>query len=260
MTKLPRPLALATLLALPALSALAGPAPAVSRNEVIDSFNDAKRIAARIHQAHPFTIYCGCRYEGKKIDLQSCGYKPRRNPLRAARLEWEHVVPAEAFGHSFAEWRDGAPQCQKRKGRQLKVFKGRKCAETNPEFNHMEGDLYNLWPEIGELNGLRSNYSMAELPGSDVDFGGCQVKLQDRKFEPAPEARGIVARTYLYMDQAYPGRGIVSDKNRPLFEAWNRQYPVTDWECERARRIQAVQKNVNPILAPACASRPASGR
>ncbi len=119
----------------------------------------------------------------------------------------------------------------------------------------MEGDLYNLWPEIGELNGLRSNYSMAEL-GAEKDkrsqFGGCKVKIEDRKFEPMPSAKGRVARVYFYMDQAYPGRGVISEKNRKLFEAWDRLHPVDSLECERARKIEKIQKNKNPILESRC--------
>jgi deoxyribonuclease-1 len=121
----------------------------------------------------------------------------------------------------------------------------------------MEADLYNLFPEIGELNGLRSNYSMADFAPSDlrpgaITFGGCPAIIQDRKFRPADSARGVVARTYLYMDQAYPGRGIISRKNRKLFEAWNRLHPVTDWECARAKKIEAVQGNPNPVMKAAC--------
>ena len=109
-------------------------------NEKIKNFSTAKKIALQIHAEHPYTIYCGCRYVGKVIDLKSCGYQVHKDAKRAARLEWEHVVPAENFGRSFSEWRDGSPKCVRKNG---KHFKGRKCAETNPEFARMEGDLYN---------------------------------------------------------------------------------------------------------------------
>jgi deoxyribonuclease-1 len=232
-------------------------------NQQISDFRQAKKFALRIHQDHPFTIYCNCRYSGKKIDLASCGYEPLNDPKRAGRLEWEHVVPAEAFGQSFPEWRGGSPQCRKH-GRS---YRGRKCAEKNHEFARMEGDLYNLWPEVGELNGLRANYSMAELgaesgassgtgpvaekspPGQ---FGRCRAKIEDRKFEPMPQAKGRVARTYFYMEMNYPGRGIISDKNRKLFEAWDKQHPPDAWECERARRIEKIQGNPNAVLQAKC--------
>src|SRR5699024_5720450 len=117
------------------------------------------------------------------------------------------------------------PKCFDRKKK--RAFKGRKCARRNPLFAKMEGDLYNLYPEVGELNGLRSNFSMAMIPRSPktTSFGKCQAKIEDRKFEPMDAAKGLVARTYMYMDKTYPGRGIISGKNAKLFEAWNKMYP-----------------------------------
>ncbi len=222
---------------------------AIGSNERVANFVEAKKLASRIHAEHPFTIYCPCRYSGKTVDLQSCEYAIHKDARRARRLEWEHVVPAEAFGKSFVEWREGATQCLKRGKR----YKGRKCAGTNAEFSRMEADLYNLWPSIGELNGLRSNYSMAAIADAHpLTFGKCRAKIADRKFEPMDEYKGIVARVYMYMDQAYPGRGVISEKNRLLFEAWDRSYPVDAWECRRASKIAAVQGNVNPVLEERC--------
>lgn len=182
------------------------------------------------------TLYCGCDVTAKSVSLGSCGYKIQSDAKRANRMEFEHVVPAHAFGQSFLEWRVGTPECAK-KG---KGFKGRKCAATNAEFAKMEADVYNLFPEIGELNGLRSNYSMAELPGAPKRFGKCLVKLEDGKFEPSNEAKGVVARTYLHMESKYPGRGIVSNKNRKLFEAWDKMYPVSKLECARWKALKPI--------------------
>jgi deoxyribonuclease-1 len=202
----------------------------------IGSFDQAKKYLT--HHMDLFeskTIYCGCKVENKRVNLESCGYKIHKDAKRASRMEWEHVVPAEAFGKSFVEWREGAAECVKKNG---KRYKGRQCAGKNSEFAKMEGDLYNLFPEIGELNGLRSNYSMAQLPGPTGRFGNCNVKLESRKFEPSDDAKGVVARTYLNMDRRYPGRGIVSEKNRPLFESWDRLYAVSDLECTRWKALE----------------------
>jgi deoxyribonuclease-1 len=49
-------------------------------------------------------FYCGCAYEGKQVDWLSCGYVPRKNPERAKRIEWEHVVPAWVLGHQRQCW------------------------------------------------------------------------------------------------------------------------------------------------------------
>lgn len=218
----------------------------------IQNFREAKKVLPQIYLNHETTLYCGCKYSGKTIDLKSCGYVPQKDSKRATRLEWEHVVPAHAFGQAFSEWREGSPKCVSRKKK--KLFKGRKCARTNPLFAKMEADLYNLYPEVGELNGLRSNFSMAALSPSpkDVTFGACRARIQERKFEPMDSAKGIVARTYMYMDQAYPGRGIISSKNRKLFEAWNKTFPVTPWECERAKRIEKFNKTPNHVLKTLC--------
>ena len=199
-----------------------------------------------VFAGHERTFYCGCAYSGNTVDLQSCGYQPKKNSKRARQLEWEHVVPAEAFGQSFPEWREGHPECVDRKGQ---PFKGRNCArKVAVPFRYMEADLYNLQPAIGEVNQLRRNYSMAMIPGEARPFGRCDLEIEDRKIEPRPEIRGDIARTYFYMNAAYPGRGIVSEKNRKLFEAWDKEDPVDDWERERARRIEQRQGNKNPFV------------
>jgi deoxyribonuclease-1 len=189
---------------------------------------------------------CDCAYDGTTVDVQSCGYQPKKHAKRTRQLEWEHVVPAEAFGQSFPEWREGHPECVDRKG---KAFKGRNCAaKMAVPFRYMEADLYNLQPAIGEVNQLRSNYSMAMIDGEARTFGTCDLEIEDRKIEPRPDIRGDIARTYLYMDAAYPGRGVISEKNRKLFEAWDREDPVDTWERERVRRIEQRQGNPNPFV------------
>ncbi len=86
----------------------------------------------------------------------------------------------------------------------------------------MESDLYNLIPAIGEINGLRSNYSFAMISGEKREFGTCDMEIENRKAEPRPEVRGNIARIYLYMNWAYPGHGIIykSGKRSPHFMNW----------------------------------------
>ena len=147
-----------------------------AQNTTIDSFNHAKKLLARVFAGHETEFYCGCTYAGSAVNLTSCGYQPKKDPDRAKRLEWEHVVPAEAFGQSFKEWREGHPACVDRKG---KAFKGRNCArKMATQFRHMEADLYNLQPAIGEVNWLRSNYSMEMIPGEKREFGSCDVEIE----------------------------------------------------------------------------------
>jgi len=116
----------------------------------------------------------------------------------------------------------------------------------------MQADMHNLVPAIGEVNGLRSNYSFAMIPGEERRFGSCDMEISNRKAEPPTDVRGDIARTYFYMDDAYPGRGIISKKNRKLFQAWDTQDPVDEWECERERRIRAIQGNENVFVNRSC--------
>ena len=222
----------------------------LSQNIKITSFSKSKKLLQKVYKDHALTLYCGCSFKGKKPNLSSCGYIPKKDKKRANRIEWEHVVPAHAFGQSFSEWREGHPKCVNKKG---KKFKGRKCTEKmNVEFKRMQADMYNLYPAIGEVNGRRSNYSMSIIPGEVRDFGKCDVEIKNKKVEPREEIRGEIARTYLYMESSYPNRGIISKNNRKLFEAWDKSDPVDAWECERSRRIEIIQGNRNEILMVKC--------
>ena len=192
---------------------------AYSQNTQITSFSKSKKLLLKVYKDNPFTLYCGCTFKGKKPNLSSCGYIPKKDKKRANRIEWEHVVPAHAFGQSFSEWRNGHPKCVSKKG---KKFKGRKCAQKmNEEYRRMQADMFNLYPAIGEVNGRRSNYSMAIIEGEKREFGKCDVEIKSRKVEPREEIRGEIARTYLYMDSVYPGRGIISKRKMKLIDGWN---------------------------------------
>lgn len=223
-----------------------------AQQSTVLSFSKAKKELRKIYKRNPVTLYCACKVDKtlRKPYLSTCNYKPRKSIKRAQRIEWEHVVPAHAFGQSFKEWRRGHPDCVTQSG---KTYKGRKCAsKVNIEYRRMESDMHNLFPAIGEVNGDRSNYSMAILPGEPRLYGKCDVEISSRKIEPRPAVRGDIARTYFYMESSYPGRGIISKKNRKLFEAWSKEDPVDSWECQRARLIQKVQTRPNNIVLSSC--------
>ena len=116
----------------------------------------------------------------------------------------------------------------------------------------MQADMYNFYPAIGEVNGRRSNYSMAIIEGEKREFGKCDVEIKNKKVEPKESVRGEIARTYLYMDSVYPGRGIISKKNKKLFDACNQSDPVDEWECERTKRIERIQGNRNDVVMGYC--------
>lgn len=219
-------------------------------NTQIDSFNRAKKILEKqVYADHRVTFYCRAEFDQKKNVVLPAGFVTPEHEKRAHRVEWEHVVPAENFGRAFVEWREGDAACVDKKGR---PFKGRKCAEkANSEFRFMQADLYNLYPSIGAVNALRSNYRYALLPNESVTFGSCAMKVADRRVEPPEYTRGAIARTTLYMAENYAAYRLASSQKQ-LMQAWDKMYPVDAWECKRAARIEKLQGNRNDFVAVPC--------
>lgn len=185
-------------------------------------------------------LYCGCKYKFKKtkgagawVDHASCGYKVRAQEHRAERTEVEHLVPAHSFGQARQCWQKG----------------GRKhCNQTDPVFNRMESNLHGLVLVVGEVNGDRSNFRPASLPALAPQYGACQSKVdfKARKFEPRDEAKGMMARAYFYMHDRYDLK--MSNSMQRLLMAWDRQFPVSNWERERDRRNAGVMGHHNPFV------------
>lgn len=220
-------------------------------NTWTDSFSKAKKTLERqVYYDHRETLYCGAGFDEDKNVALPVGFTAAKHQERAARIEWEHVVPAENFGRAFIEWREGDALCVDNRG---KAFKGRKCAEkVNTEYRHMQSDMYNLYPAIGAVNAARQNYNFQMLPGVPSTFGSCEMKIDGTKAEPPARARGQIARTYKYMADAYASRYRMSRQQQQLMDAWDKMYPVETWECTRAKRIEGIQGNENPFVKVPC--------
>ncbi|MEH6452772.1 MAG: endonuclease [Psychromonas sp.] len=221
-------------------------------NTTNQSFNKAKRMLERdvyTADSERVTLYCNAKFDTQKNIFAPEGFETRKYVKRAKRLEWEHVVPAENFGRTFPEWREGHERCENSK---KETYKGRRCAEkVNDEYKLMQADMYNLYPAIGAVNASRSNYNFTLLADQKSSFGSCEMKVSNRKVEPPESSRGMIARTYLYMDHTY-SRFSISKQQRQLMDAWSKQYPVSGWECERGRRIAELQVNINQVLINSC--------
>ncbi|XBC44216.1 MAG: endonuclease [Buchnera aphidicola (Schlechtendalia peitan)] len=205
------------------------------------NFRQIKIIAQKIHFNAPSSFYCGCKISWTKKkgipQLQSCGYKIRKNSNRAHRIEWEHVVPAWQFGHLKQCWKNG----------------GRKNCNHDTNYIKIETDLHNLQPVIGEINGDRSNFMYGELDTTDkYQYGNCSMKINFKRkiAEPPDTSKGPISRTYLYMNQTYKLN--VSEEQMKLFNIWNKKYPINIWECKRDELIFNVQGNHNPYIYPYC--------
>lgn len=183
-------------------------------------------------------LYCDCDWRwvgasGGRVDHDSCGYEVRKQPVRAARTEWEHIVPASTLGSQRQCWQNG--------GR-------RNCRSNDPVFAKMEGNMHNLAPVVGEVNADRSNYNMGMATNDDSQYGQCgfKVDFKNRVAEPPDSAKGLVARTYFYMADRYDLR--LSSQEERILIAWDRSYPVSSWERERDRRISGPMGHSNPFV------------
>ena len=201
------------------------------------TFEQAKRASKQVYADYRHTFYCNCPINWSgfsgKADLVACNYKIRKDAQRANRVEWEHVMSAHSFGQQRPCWRQG----------------GRKnCVATDRIFRQMEADMYNLVPSVGEVNGDRSNFRFGILPSTPYQHGQCPVKIdfQQRVIEPRTEIRGQIARIYFYMHDRY--NLSMSRQQEQLFVAWNKQYPVSDWEKLRNQRIARIMQHTNPYV------------
>lgn len=202
-----------------------------------------------LHPSERNTIYCQAAFDSSKKVTFPKGFNTTKHVKRAQKVEWEHVVPAENFGRNFVAWREGDQQCVNSKG---KTFKGRRCAEkVNQQYRLLQSDMYNLYPAIGAVNAMRSNYNFVMLNDEPSSFGSCEMKISSRKAEPPRNARGMIARSYLYMDQTY-AKYSMSKQQSQLMNAWHKQFPVNEWECKRAQRIEKLQGNKNAVLVESC--------
>lgn len=218
------------------------------RNHFYD-FNDAKKVMEqKVVHDHRLTIYCQAAYDAEKIIYPNYGFTVNGREPGQLYMDWEHAVPVAEFGRNFREWTEGDPSCV-RKGRH---FKGRRCAtQANEKFRRMEGDMYNLFPAINAVNQARGNKPFARLRNTPSAFGSCEARFSRNRFEPPDSAKGPLARAALYMANTYETY-TPNPSQLNLFEAWNSDFPVEDWECKRAKRIEKLQGNENAFVKKPC--------
>lgn len=194
------------------------------------------------YRSYNRTIYCSCpiMYRNGKMngaDLKACGFRSLKKSERTYRIEWEHIVPASHMGKQRKCWQNG----------------GRKnCTANDPYFSIMEGDMHNLQPSIGEVNEARAHYRYADAGLTPYQFGECDIVVDHKQkiMQPPEAARGIIARTYLYMYSRYKMK--MSDRDAKMYQVWDRRYPPSEWECYRNRRIMEIQGNDNPFITRSC--------
>ena len=93
---------LSALAAVPRLADAASLPESVPGNVRFESFAQVKRLLLEcVYADHRLTLYCGARFDADRRVEPLPGFTTAKHRQRAARLEWEHVVPAENFGRFF---------------------------------------------------------------------------------------------------------------------------------------------------------------
>jgi endonuclease I len=145
------------------------------------------------------------------------------------------------------------------------------CEHTWPQsmFNKtrpMVSDIHHLYPTLSKPNGMRSRNPFGEFLKTRKSYSNSAgSKSNGKRFEPADEAKGNVARAQFYFYTRYHNRNIFSSgfsksqywtKNLPMFLKWHKADPVDEWELKRNNAIEKFQGNRNPFIdVPAFAER-----
>ncbi len=222
-------------------------APALA--EPPKDFGAGKKAAAKLWwDIGPASFYCHCPYreataEEKKIRRGNlwvvgfaCGYQAQE-PItskgkvnaRPLRIEWEHIVPADWIATGF--------NCRDKK---------REECRTIPGYDEAEGDLFNLVPAVGELNGDRSNKLYGIIAGEDREYGACDFEVTGSKAEPMKSVRGDIARVWLYMIDQY-GLKMAPDYVA-LMKQWSAADPVGKIEKLRHEKIAKEMGRENKFV------------
>ena len=203
------------------------------------SFSTAKKKLQQIYQRgdlNPETFYCSCDFDPhtKTPVHESCRYIPRKSTnSRSQRIEWEHVVPAHRFGHTRECWTNDDICPSGKAGRRC-------CGRVDKVFKHMEADMMNLYPAIGELNGDRSNYPFGIVWLEPRKYGECDFEVLNKVVEPMQSIRGDIARKYFYFEKKW--NMALTFEERRLFDEWDENDPIDENEI---KRIEVISKHQN---------------
>lgn len=216
-------------------------------NQTNQSFEKSKKVLAwYVYKDDRTEFYCGMKFDEKGYITDYNWFNISKYRAFMDKIQWDHIVPAENFGQSFKEWREWDFSCIDSK---WKEFKWRKCAEkVNETYRKMQADLYNLVPANWSLNVMRWKSLFGMIEWEVREFWSCNFEFDGKIVEPRDEMMWVVARIYMYMDETYPWHGIISNKNIKLYQAWDRLFPVTKAEVDRAQKIEKIQWNINYVI------------
>lgn len=214
--------------------------------EISSSFGSAKsKMYKKVEGNYGYTIYSGCQWSRKKVDLNSCNLQnsfSKKHMKRAKRTEAEHIIPASWFYKKEGEWRSCATKANFTKGLSARSY----CQKVDKDYRNAHNDLVNLYPAVGQINADRSNKPFTDKhSGSNIKTyrGNLISSSSSRTFIPPPSVRGDIARVGFYMRDVY---GVSYSKRMgSTFDKWNREDPISQEEYDRNIKIKKAQGVAN---------------
>jgi len=210
-------------------------------NPGISSLKQAKSFANEVYTHHRYTFFCKHPFSDKGLaSLHLCQNCPREE----IKIHWMQLVPSWEFGKHLLCWRE--KMCIDKHG---KPYGGPRCChKISHIYQTMEKDVHNLVPEIPYVKRKRKNYRFGNVGVLTENYDECYLQIDKKKkmIEPSAQIKGMIARTYLYMQHHY---GIIlPEDQKELFYQWHLKYPPSRWERARSRKIMALQGNGNPFI------------
>ena len=122
------------------------------------------------------------------------------------------------------------------------------CRRTSRRFNEIESDMHNLFPAREDINRIRGSAPFDIIPGEARRFGHCDFEFDTRKrrAEPAPAARGEIARAMFHMQESYGLK--IFRRQGEMLQRWNREDPPDQEEQRRNTVIEKLQGTRNRFI------------
>ena len=146
------------------------------------------------------------------------------------------------------------------------VLKGKWIATLSVEKkNECSTDYHNLFPALQIINANRGSLDFSDQPekmGGRVYGKHCETTYHappgmlnggsnpNAEFRPRDAIKGIIGRTFLYMDSI--GCYKMSVNQRIKYEKWDRKYGVTKDECEKEKKVFEYQGAHNTYTQKKC--------
>lgn len=181
----------------------------------IKDYPEARRLLwSKLYRDGGETLYCSAQF----------------GPRHDRGFNVEHIFPMS--------WVTKELNCGTRK----------ECRRYDDRFNHIEGDLHNLYPALTKINDARGSLPFGMIKGEQRRYGKCDIEIhsKQRKVEPQPASRGNIARAMLYMADTYGFKLFKRQAN--LLNRWHKEDPPDAEERRRNDLIEKLQGNRNPYI------------